>query len=140
MKLCKKCNIKKENKEFCKDKKVKDGLFSHCRKCQYKLYKNWKLKNPKQIAFYRHNEYIKNKEYYKKYNKIYQRTRLRNDYLYRLNSNMRTAICLALKGNKAGRSWEKLVGYSLEKLKRHLEKLFTLQMNWQNHGKYWEID
>lgn len=53
-----------------------------------------------------------------------------------LSSGMRHA----LKGNKAGRHWEDLVPYNLQKLKEHLEKQFTPNMSWSNYGTYWEID
>ena len=42
--------------------------------------------------------------------------------------------------SKNGRSWETLVGYTAEQLKQHLEKQFTSEMNWKNHGELWEID
>lgn len=38
------------------------------------------------------------------------------------------------------RHWEKLVGYTLEELKEHLEKQFDENMNWDNYGTYWEVD
>lgn len=37
----------------------------------------------------------------------------------------------SLHGNKAGRSWETLVGYTLPQLKAHLESLFTEGMTWE---------
>ena len=37
----------------------------------------------------------------------------------------------ALKGNKQGRKWENLVGYSCEELRNHLEKLFKIGMTWE---------
>jgi len=53
---------------------------------------------------------------------------------------MGTAIYNALKGKKAGRKWENLVGYTLEDLMKHLEKLFDENMNWKNYGNYWSVD
>ena len=44
------------------------------------------------------------------------------DINYIVNQRMRVAIRKALKGNKAGRAWESLVGYSVEDLRVHLEK------------------
>ncbi len=48
-----------------------------------------------------------------------------------LNSRVSNAIGPSLKGNKAGRSWESLVGYTLDDLARHLERQFTKNMTWQ---------
>ena len=33
-----------------------------------------------------------------------------------------------------------IVWYSLEDLRKHLEKQFTSEMNWSNYGSYWELD
>ena len=46
----------------------------------------------------------------------------------------------ALKGGKAGRSWQALVPYSLEELVAHLERQFTKGMTWENYGPAWHID
>jgi len=35
---------------------------------------------------------------------------------------------------------EKLVGYTLENLTKHLEKQFDDKMSWDNYGSYWHID
>ena len=44
------------------------------------------------------------------------------------------------KGSKANRHWEELVGYTVDQLKAHLEKLFKPGMTWENYGTYWHID
>ena len=60
----------------------------------------------------------------------------------RLRGNLSSAIWLSLKGeSKRGHRWEYLVGYSVDQLKRHLEKLFEPGMSWENYGKYgWHVD
>ena len=32
------------------------------------------------------------------------------------------------------------MGYSIDKLMRHLEKQFDGEMNWENYGTFWHID
>ena len=49
---------------------------------------------------------------------------------------MSTAIRLALKGNKNGRGWERLVGYTLSDLTKHLEKQFKEGVGWENMGEW----
>jgi len=44
------------------------------------------------------------------------------------------------KGMKAGRHWEELVNFTIDELKKHIEKLFTPEMTWENYGTYWHID
>ena len=58
----------------------------------------------------------------------------------RIDANVRSFVCVALKGGKAGRSWEKLVGYTLDDLVVHLERQFDNMMNWENYGSYWALD
>jgi hypothetical protein len=53
---------------------------------------------------------------------------------------MSTAIRKAIRDRKSGRSWEDLVGYTLDELMRHLEKQFLKGMSWENYGPVWHID
>jgi hypothetical protein len=57
----------------------------------------------------------------------------------RLDNLMRVSINKALRGLKAGREWESLVGYSLYQLRDHFERQFCAGMTWENRGR-WEID
>jgi hypothetical protein len=52
---------------------------------------------------------------------------------------MRSSIWSGLKGNKKGRKWERIVGYTLEDLMMHLEKQFQAGMTWANYGE-WNLD
>ena len=75
---------------------------------------------------------------------IQRRHRRKTDAGYKLNENISRAIYRSLKrnnGNKNGRHWETLVGFTVKQLKKHLEKLFAVGMTWDNYGKLgWEID
>lgn len=44
------------------------------------------------------------------------------------------------KSSKARRRFQDLLGYSLDTLKTHIEKQFLPEMNWGNHGSFWELD
>lgn len=57
----------------------------------------------------------------------------------RLRMRMSVAIWHALKKGKQGCSWEKLTGYTVHDLRRHLESRFTEGMTWDNMGE-WHID
>jgi len=57
----------------------------------------------------------------------------------RLNHRMGTAIYYSLNGEKHGRRWETLVGYTAEDLRKHLESQFKPGMTWGNYGE-WHID
>ena len=56
-----------------------------------------------------------------------------------LDKRMGCVIWQSLRGNKKGRHWETLVGFSVEELRTHLEKQFTDGMSWKNFGE-WHID
>ena len=75
----------------------------------------------------------------KDYDNLYAR-KLRENPKHRINRNTATAIWFAIKKNKTGRRWENLVGYSLQELRKHLEKLFNKKMSWNNYCSYWELD
>ena len=75
---------------------------------------------------------LENPEYFREYD----RKRYR---LNRLSRCMSTSIYRALKGEKKGKKWQVLVGYSLKELKQHLEVLFQDGMSWDNYGE-WHLD
>ena len=68
------------------------------------------------------------------------RKKLRKSYRFCIDNNMASSISVSLKGSKAGRHWEDLVGYTLRDLTTHLESLFDENMSWNNYGSYWHID
>ena len=68
------------------------------------------------------------------------RLKYKKDPMFRLNNCMRSNILSVLKRKKAGRSWSKLVPYTLEDLTHHLERQFKRGMSWENYGKVWHID
>ncbi len=59
----------------------------------------------------------------------------------RINHSISTSIWQSLKGEKSGRHWEHLVGYTVTELMEHLEKQFDLdpKISWKNYGFYWHI-
>jgi hypothetical protein len=80
----------------------------------------------------RNNEYyrIKGKEMYNK---------KKSTTKGRLNINISSAIGRSVRTHKGGRHWEDIVGYTLDQLKKHLEKKFQSWMSWDNYGQ-WHID
>ena len=93
----------------------------------------------------------KSREYFRKYDKKHKK--LKREYKrkweklkrhinpkYRLDSNISVAIGTCLKGKKNWRKWEGLVGYFVEDLIIHLEKIFDDKMSWDNYGSYWHVD
>jgi len=58
----------------------------------------------------------------------------------RISDRLSCAIRRSLKGNKNGRHWETLTGWTFQQFKRRFVQLFKHGMTWENHGKVWEID
>lgn len=58
-----------------------------------------------------------------------------------LSRRMKRLVALSLdgKGGKGGKSWKTLVGYSVEDLRRHIEKQFLPGMSWDNRSD-WHLD
>ena len=110
-------------------------------KAYHKKYSEWWRKTPigkasfkqaRQKHYYKdlaHSRRLQRESYYRRKQKIE----------YRINDAVSSSIYDALKKNKRGRSWEKLVGYTLSDLMKHLEKLFQPDMSWDNYGE-WQID
>ena len=79
-----------------------------------------------------------NPEHMKGYRKIYY-TKKKKDIGFRLNMSVAGGIGRSIRGNKNGKHWEDLIGYTLSDLKKHLEKQFMGSIVWENYGE-WHID
>lgn len=76
----------------------------------------------------------------REYMRKYQLERCRKSPRARLNRAISGGIYKSIiEGSKAGRKWERLVGYTIVDLMRHLEARFTDEMSWENYGS-WHID
>lgn len=127
-KVCTKCLQDLDIINFHKNINIKDGYNNWCRFCQQDYDKQYYIdtKDSRRDKR-RENSKIQNKK-------------IQDNPILKLNQNMSSNIYKALKGLKAERHWEDLVGYTLEELKEHIESQFTPEMNWNNQGTYWEID
>lgn len=71
--------------------------------------------------------------------RTYQKKKRKIDPGYRLSCSVSAGVSLSLKDNKSRRSWESIVGYTLDQLIKHLEKQFTDGMTWENYGQ-WHLE
>ena len=90
--------------------------------------KQWAKNNPEKINK-ANKKWQKNPE--KRNN--YERNRRRTDLKINLNHRISIAIGLSLKGNKAGRHWEDLVGYNLTDLIKRLNKTIPIGYTWKDY-------
>jgi len=107
----------------------------------------YRQNNKEKIKKRRHKYYIKNtekesrraREYYKshrcimdEYHNNYKKTKYRTDLKFNLNLRIGSAIWRSLRGSKAGRRWETLVGYTVNDLMKHLKKTMPEGYCWQD--------
>lgn len=112
---------------------------------QHKEYHNRpeiKKKRYRQAAIRRKERFKTDAEYRKRvYSRRIKRRRERRkaSVVYNLRIKMSKLIHKVLHSKKGHRSWQLLVGYNAEDLKKHLESKFSGGMTWDNYGK-WHID
>lgn len=122
VKTCSKCGEEKDLRLFCKDSKSSDDKQSQCKKCKSNWISNYYINNP-----------------YKRFKRTKEQS-LKRYYKDKLRYNISRNIRKSLSSGKNNMGWEKLVGYTLKDLKKHLEKKFRDNMSWDNYGKVWHID
>ncbi len=75
-----------------------------------------------------HKQYIKRKLPARRANEAIRR---RTDLPFVLSNRMRCLMHSSLRQVKNGHKWQKLAGYSVDDLRRHLEKRFKKGMSWE---------
>lgn len=145
-KKCSRCKTIKTLTEFSISKINNDGFSYTCRTCAAEVSQEWRIE---------HKEYYT--EYQKQYamgniskinarrnlniEKIRERDRIReaktrSTLKGALDCRIRNGINGTLRrGEKGNRKWEVLLGYTVEQLRRHLEKQFTNGMDWERFLK-----
>jgi hypothetical protein len=165
VRACRSCGDTKPTSEFGIDNARKDRLNTRCKACVREAAKERRRKNAQQERTAANRRYRKNrdkllescKSYYQRNRdvilaKLRQETRdnpeKRRLYLaerrkipsVRLNKRMSWSIQRHIRsGEKGGRRWPSLVGYTLADLRTHIESQFVDGMSWENYGD-WHID
>jgi hypothetical protein len=112
------------------DKKRYDDNWRKDNKDKIKKYnKQWKENNKEYNKQYQINNYKKIREW----NNQYRNTKRKINLKFNLNRKISTAIWYSLKGNKAGRHWETLVGYTLNDLIKRLKKTIPKNYTWNDY-------
>ena len=95
-----------------------------------------------QLQEYRKKWRIENKEKIKEQVRIYMLRKKKNDVNFKIAVNLRRRLNHAIKAKTDRKKWTsalKLLGCSIEELKKYLSKRFHKGMTWNNYGK-WHID
>ncbi len=169
MKLCTKCNYKKEENLFYKDKRRKDFLYIWCKECVAKIASKYYINNREKISLsqkeYRKNnkdkikikneKYLLNnieskkiwsKNYYQSnkeaFNK-YQNNKKASCINFKLRCNLRSRLNKLIRQKVKTGSAVFDLGCSIQHLKLHLELFWDKGMTWDNYGNkegQWSID
>lgn len=138
--------LNKYQKEYRENNKEKtkeyNKKYRREHKKYYEKYYNQYYQDHKEQILKNNNQYrINNFEEFREYYNKWTRGKYKTDLKFNLNHKIKAAIAISLKGNKAGRSWETLVGYSLEDLIKRLKKTMPPYYCWKDflEGKL-EVD
>ena len=153
MKRCGKCGEIKLLNEFTNNRTKKDGKQYGCKECEKQRYfedesNRGELSRARSSRSYYRNKAkrlelgrrwrILNPDKSKEIGRRADEKRFKTPK-GKLNKNISRSILASLRTSKNGRHWEELVGYTINELKEHLERLFKSGMTWENYGK-WHID
>jgi hypothetical protein len=147
---CKECRcLNEKNKRLLNLEKYKEKdkkYYDTHKEAKLKSSKNYNEKNKEELQIKKKEYYNKNKEIIKEYhnnNKEKRNIRLRNrtktDKLYAITCSLRTRLYETIK-NKDNMSYSKIIKTSTENLINWFDYQFNENMNWDNYGKYWNID
>jgi hypothetical protein len=74
------------------------------------------------------------------YERKYKAKKRAEDFSYKIHSNISRRLRESIgKGSKKRITWEKILGYTVEDLMKHIESGFQPGMEWDNYGD-WHID
>ena len=140
-KICGKCNVEKLFIEFTKHKLGKYGLQSACKECRNEKAKEYRENNKEKIKEVSKQYKENNKEYHKEYNTEYFKKRKLNDPLFKFKCNLRSLICISIrgKGYKKNSKTFNILGCEYSFFMKYMEAQFKDGMTWENHGE-WHID
>lgn len=127
------------NPEMCARKRAKQrGLYAVSREKAIKRTRQWQNANKEKNKETRRLWLINNPDIIRAQSRRNSKKR-RATIKGNLDHRMSNYIHQSLQGKKERKSWKRFVGFSLEQLKKHLEKQFLSGMTWENR-KLWHID
>lgn len=135
MKVCTQCGFPKDESEFGKYRRGKDGRKPHCVLCNRKMARKWGVANKVRVRARSAKWQKENRERYNQYLVEKRRT----DPNARLRHAIRTRMLTAVHSDAKAGSAVRDLGCSIQELKAYLESQFKPGMSWDNYGK-WHID
>lgn len=138
-KKCSRCGAVKGLEEFDKRSPPRKTYRGQCKMCCRFISKQRRINKKEQVREWKRNHRLMNLERERERDRVNDHRR-RSTPTGKLKNHMIARIWQSLNSSMGGKRWVDLVGYDANELKLHLEKQFTPEMTWENHGTYWEID
>ena len=113
---------------------------SICRKCELESCRKSGKKHRDRRSAYTKKWLSENRERNAQTHTAYCKRRRESDPEFKLIWTLRSRLYQALRRGYKFTSAAELVGCSIPELKLKLEKQFTAEMTWDNHGTVWHID
>lgn len=150
-KVCISCQKELEISNFSFRKDLQNYR-NTCKECRRKCHNSWERRNTHRKRKYealnkdaiikrRKIYYEKNRERLIKQNSDYVKAKRKVNPLFRMESNLRRRLSLAIVacGKNKSHGTQKLLGCSWQELKIYIEGQFQVGMTWDNYGE-WHID
>lgn len=138
-KVCSHCGEDKPAEKFYKNKDKSDGLTHNCIICRGKYQETYYEENDIERREYQSR--YESKEEVKERKREWVRNKKKNDPEFKMRYVARSRINQSLKaGEHKTASSRQLLGCSIPYWMVYLEKQFTGEMTWDNHGDVWHID
>ena len=151
-KKCSKCKKVKILEAFSFNKKGTQGRHSQCKECNAIDGKRSRANHHNDWQEVRRKKYNENPELRLEQNRVWCKNnpearrkivsrahrKSRNIAKVKISESMSNGIRKSIIG-KGNRHWELFVDFTIEQLKKHLEKRFKPEMTWANYGA-WHID
>ena len=134
----KKCSVCGKNKTLDCFHIKKDGKFGRnhrCKNCRKIYHQEYYIKNKDRLD-QQHKEY--NYQHREEQAKIF-RQKYHSDIEFKIKHTLRRRLRHAVKGTIKESSAKTLLGCNIDFFKSHIERKFSKEMSWNNHGK-WHID
>jgi len=135
-KKCNKCGVEKSLDDFYAHPKGKYQRKASCKACDKKYYQENKQAYKDRDKKWKKENYEKHREYMNSYD----REQYHNNPKVKLRRLIFNNINSSLKAHNKGKVVFDNLGFTPQELVAHLESQFKPEMNWGNHGDYWEIE
>jgi len=155
-KVCKKCRVCKPVTEYYVGGKNKTVLFSNCKACHNAYCRLWAKDHPDEVKRIEHRFGMKNREKISAKNKRYSKThpeytrernrrycaeRMPRDPNFRIASNLRKRLLMAVRSDQKAGSAVRDLGCTIEQFRRYIESLWLPGMTWETYGRNgWHFD